>query len=128
MDITIGATLTGGTTLVLQPAGITPGKSVLAVTGSTRLEPKSVQFYAEAPVSKANDPGVAKTGMKVSLANRLTEEGCCTVAAGTVIIDVGVRWPLSQPETLVDEAVDILQGLVFSTEFISAIKAGILPQ
>lgn len=128
MEVTIGATLTGGTAVTLHPAGLTPGRAVLAVTGSTRLVPKTVEFTSAAPVSKPNDPGTARTGLKVSFANREVEEGCCTVSAGTVIMDLGIRWPLSQPEAVVDDVIAYLRGLVYTTEFVQAVKAGILPQ
>jgi hypothetical protein len=44
-----------------------------------------------------------------------------------VIIDVGFRWPLSQPESLVDDAIKYLQALVFTSAFVDACKKGTLP-
>jgi hypothetical protein len=127
MNVTIGASLTGGSTVVLSPAGLQPGRSVFVAPGHTRLEPKTVEFTSSAPVTTAQNPGVARSGMKISLASRTEEEGCCTVQAGMVAIDLGLRWHLNQPESLVDDAIEYLQGLVFTAGFASALKAGILP-
>lgn len=48
--------------------------------------------------------------------------------AGSVIIDVGIRWSLNQDEALVDEAIDIAQSVLYSEAFANAIKKGFLPQ
>ncbi|DAD50914.1 coat protein [ssRNA phage SRR5467091_9] len=127
MNVTIGASLTGGSSVALSPAGVTPGRSTYVAPGHTRLEPKTVEFYSSAPVTTAANPGVARSGMKISLASRTSEEGCCTVQAGFVAFDIGFRWHLNQPESLVDDAIEYLQGLVFTAGFANAMKAGILP-
>lgn len=127
MNVTIGATLTGGATAVLAPAGIMPGKSIFTAPTHSRLEPRTVEFTSAAPTASAKDPGVARSGMKITLADRQVEEGCCTVATGLVAIDLGFRWHLNQPVELVDDAIALLQGLVFNTAFIAALKDGSLP-
>jgi len=127
VNITTGATLTGGATTVLSPAGITPGKSTFVGPDHTRLVPNTVDFTVSGGNPIGSNPGVARTGVKISFANRLTEEGCCTVKAGSVIVDLGVRWSLDQPSSLVDDALDFLKGLVFSTAFEDAVKKGVLP-
>lgn len=127
MNITTGATLTGGATVALSPAGNMPGKSVFVGPNHTRLVPNTVEFTASGGVPSGSNPGVARTSVKISFANRLTEEGCCTVKAGSAIVDLGVRWSLDQPEAVVDDVLEYLQGLVFSTAFIDAVKKGVLP-
>lgn len=135
MNVTIGATLTGGSTAVLTPAGLSAGgKASYTTPEHTRLTPRVVDFLVSAPVSpqvtKKNPnpaPGVARAGLKISFANRTTAEGCCDVQQGTFIVDLGVRWPLNQPETLADDAIEYIQGLVFTTAFVNAVKLGTLP-
>jgi hypothetical protein len=55
------------------------------------------------------------------------EEGCCTVKAGAVIVDVNFRWNLNQPEAVADDVIAWLKGLVYTTAFSDALKKGILP-
>ena len=119
--------MTGGATVALSPAGNVPGKSTFVGPNHTRLVPNTVEFTASGGVPSGNNPGVARTGVKIQFANRLTEEGCCNVKAGSAIVDLGVRWSLDQPVTVVDDALAYLQGLVFSTAFIDAVKKGVLP-
>lgn len=127
MDITVGATLTGGSTVVLNPAGLQPGKSTYTAPGHSRLTPKVVSFTVSSITPTAKEPGVARSGMQISLSGQQTEEGCCTVQKGLVAIDIGTRWHLNQPESLVDDAIELLQALVFKPEFAQAMKAGVLP-
>lgn len=126
----VGGTQSGGTTTVLIPAGITGsgGKSVFLLPTSTRLAQRELDFLVAPAKTTANDPGVARAGLKLVFSDRQSgESGCCTVQQGSVIIDVGVRWHLNQPETLVDDAIAALRAAVFSTAFVDAIKKGVLP-
>lgn len=126
--LNVGGTLTGGSTVVLTPAGLyAGGKASFTTPTHTRLEPEVIDFLVTPAKTSKTDPGVARSGLKISLANRVEEEGCCTVNAGTVIIDVGVRWPLGQPEAILDAAIQKLQALVFSQAFIDGAKKGVLP-
>ena len=123
----LSGTMTGGSTVVLTPAGLSAGgKASYTNPDHTRLEPRVIDFFVTEAKGQGTDPGVARAGIKISFASRTTEEGCCTTAPGTVIIDLGVRWPLSQPQSVVDGAIDYLQSLVFNAAFTDAVK-GILP-
>lgn len=124
----VGGTLTGGSTVTLSYVGSpTSGKASFITSASSRLAPRQVDFLTSPARTTASDPGVARGGLKVTFGDRQTSEGCCTVQAGNVIIDLGVRWSLNQPEQLLDDAIELLQGLVFTTEFIAAVKKGALP-
>nr|QDH87493.1 MAG: hypothetical protein H2Rhizo316672_000002 [Leviviridae sp.] len=57
----------------------------------------------------------------------MTEDGCCTVQQGAVIADIGLRWSLNQPSTLVDDVVALLQGIVMDPAFKAALVTGTLP-
>lgn len=123
-----GGTMTGGTTVTLSPSGLyAGGKASFTTPDHSRLVPQTVDFLVRQATPQGTNPGTARSGLKIAFANRETTEGCCDVKAGTVIIDVDFRWPLSQPETLVDAAIDYLRALVHTTAFADALKKGVLP-
>lgn len=124
----VGGTLTGGANQTLSSGGIpTPGKAVFFTPTHSRLAVREVDFLTTPAKTTATDPGVARGGLKITYGDRQSTEGCCTVQAGSVIVDVGVRWSLNQPESLVDDAISELQALVFTPAFIAAVKQGVLP-
>lgn len=127
MNITEGATLAGGSSVTLSPAGILPGRSSFVGPGHTRLEPETVELTVSGGTPGALKPGTAKTGVKITFASRLVEAGCCTVTPGSVVANLGVTWDLSQPASLVDELIARLRAVVYSTQFVDAVKKGILP-
>jgi hypothetical protein len=94
--------------------------------GHSRLSARTVDFTKTDPVVTNKEPGVARGGIKIAISDRLTEEGCCTVQAGSVIFDIGMRWNLNQPEANVDTSLALLQALLFNTAVISGIKTGVL--
>jgi hypothetical protein len=124
----VGGTMTGGSNVVLtHQSNPLAGKASFYTPDNTRLTPRTVDFLTSPAATTSKDPGVARGGLKITMGDRTTEEGCCTVQQGNVIIDVGVRWSLNQPEALVDDGIELLQALVFSTAFIDAVKKGNLP-
>lgn len=125
MDITIGATLTGGTTVALVPAGVTAGKSTFVTPTHTRTTPQTVEMTIGG--ASSGDNPVARTGVKITYSDRSVGEGCCTVTEGAVIMDLGIRWNLNQPETQADKVIAMLRGVVYTTAFANAVKKGILP-
>ena len=128
ITVKVGATLTGGTDVVLSSAGLSAGGKASFVTPDhSQLEPRTVDYTVTKPTTTKTDSGVARSAVKIAFANRVEEEGCCNVQAGTVIIDVGVRWPLSQPDTLVDDTIAMLRAIVYHASFSDAIKKGVLP-
>lgn len=124
----VGGTLTGGATVVLALTQNVGNKVSFATPDHTRLAPREVSLSVTPASTTLSDPGVARSALKVSYGDRLTSEGCCSVQSGHVIFDITSRWSLNQPESLVDDAVEMLQALVFNTAFIAALKKGILPQ
>lgn len=126
-SLLLNPTVTGGTATVLIPINQVGNRAQWAFPTHTRLTPHTLSIVIEPANTTSVDPGVARTSFKISKANRLAEEGCCTVKAGTVIIDVGVRWPLAQPSTEVDTVVADLQALVNSPSFKLAIISGLYP-
>lgn len=128
MNLNTGATLTGGATTVASPAGIQPGRSQFVLPTHSRLTPQTIDFTSSTPVIRdANKPGTARAGAKITIGNSEESEGCCTVVAGTVIFDIGLRWDLSQPESVVDTAIADLRALVYTTAFETLCKKGIVP-
>jgi hypothetical protein len=127
VNITEGATLTGGSSVTLSPAGILPGRSSFVGPGHTRLEPETVEFSVSGGNPGATKPGTAKTGVKITFASRLAEEGCCTVTPGAVVANLGITWDLTQPDSLVDELIARLRAVVYHSSFPDMVKKGILP-
>lgn len=125
-SITLNPTLSGGTAVLLKPSGVTAGKSAFVTPSSTRLAPRSVEMTASG--SASGDNPIGRTGVKITFADRTVEEGCCTVREGAVIVDLGVRWSLNQPEALATSAIAHLRAIVNSAEFESAVLTGVLPQ
>lgn len=124
----VGGSLTGGSSQTFTYAGSPVAGKVSYVSPThTRLTPRQLDLTMSNATTTSKDPGVAKSGAKITFGDRSVESGCCTVSQGNVIIDLNLRWSLNQPEALVDEAIDALQALVFSTSFIDALKKGILP-
>lgn len=126
-QLTSGATLTGGTTVTLSPAGISPGRSSFVGPTHTRLAPVTVDLSVSQIGTTPSNPGKAHSGCKIRFADRLVEEGCCTVKAGSVTVNVGIDWDLSQPETLKTNALAYLRGIVYTQWFDDMITKGILP-
>jgi len=127
-NVTVGATLSGGTSTTLTNRGNSSGGKVsFATPTSTQLEPRIIDFLITPPVSNGSDPGVARAGLKVAFASRTVVTGCCDPKVGSVIIDLNIRWPLSQPDTLVDSAISYIRGLVYTQAFVDSIKLGVLP-
>lgn len=125
LSITEGATLTGGSTVVLASAGVSPGKSTFVGPDHTRLEPDTVELTVSGTSGGVNPVG--RSGMKVTIADRTVSEGCCTVAEGSGIIDLGVRVGLNQPEAVSDRLIARIRGFVYTTAFVDMVKKGILP-
>lgn len=127
LNIKTGATQTGGSTVGLTPAGVSPGKSVYTGPSNTRLQIQKVEFTSSTGNASKDSLGSARAGMKITFADRSVTEGCCTVRVGSVIIDLGLRWDLSQPVAEVDLIIEYLRGLVYTPEFATFLKAGIVP-
>lgn len=124
----VGGTLTGGASQTFTYAGSPVAGKVSYVSPTHgRLTPRQLDLTMSQATTTQTDPGVARSGAKITYGDRLVEEGCCSVSQGGVIIDLGLRWSLNQPSTLVDEAIEALQALVFNASFIDALKKGILP-
>lgn len=129
MDVNINATLTGGTTAVLTPAGIIAGKALYTAPLHSRIKPRTVEITSAGPKGGPKDRKVARSGLRIIFADVVEAgSGCCDAKAGTVRIYVNMDWDLSQPESLVDSAVAHLRAIVYKNEFVAALKTGVLPQ
>lgn len=125
----VGGTMTGGATVALSSAGVTQtGKVAFTTPTSTRLTPQNVYFKVSGgEPANASNPGTGKTIVSVAYADRTTEEGCCTPAAGFIQFEVEVKWPLSLPQTTLQSAMDLFRSLVNGTQFSDAVIKGITP-
>lgn len=131
MSITLanlGGSQTGGSSTVLSFQNSTNGRATFTAPSHTRLTPQTIEFVTSTDKVSSADPGVARAQLRITFADRqAAEEGCCTVQAGLVAMDVNVRWHMNQPETLVDTVIDYLQSLAYSAAFADMIKKGVLP-
>lgn len=128
MEIFINPTVTGGTSTQLSYAGSpVSGKTSFTAPDHSRLSPRVVDFSANVPRVTANDPGVARAALKVTFADRVQNEQCCSVQAGSVIIDVSVRWALNQPEALLDDALAYTRGILQTDAFTRLAVDGVPP-
>lgn len=126
-ELKLNPTVTGGTSTIMTPVSQAGARSMWAFPTHTRLTPHTLSIVIEPANTTQVDAGTARTSFKIAKANRLVEEGCCTTKSGTVIVDIGVRWPLAQPSTEVDVVVADVIALVTSPAFKTAIVSGLYP-
>lgn len=129
MIVNINPTVTGGTAKTLTSSGPSgPGKVSFVSPDHTRLKPRVIDFGVTNPNPQRNgDPGVARTTVKLTWADRETAEGCCTVSTGSNIIDLSIRQALNQDEALLIDELAYFRAIVNSTEFTDLWQKGILP-
>lgn len=125
MDITEGATLTGGSVVTLQSSGVQPGRSTFVGPDHTRATPETVAFTVSGSNTGANP--VARSGITISFGNREVAEGCCTTSNNLAQADIGVRYGLACPETMVDDLIARIRAVVYTQVFVDQVKKGILP-
>lgn len=123
--LTIGGTQTGGTSKTLALAGQdSSGRFRYVFPEHTALSQRVMTVGAKAqPVSKTS-LGVQEGTVDFVLTEAGPSENCCTVVSGGVYVNVKIRWDLSQPSTLVDTAIDYLQGASFATFLEDLVKKG----
>lgn len=129
LTLKTGGTQSGTTDIAFTSVGGAPqNQTILRAPTDTRLMPRQIKFITNTPTTTSANPGNARSTVRFILGNRVEEAGCCDVKAGTVTVDLVVNWPMSQPDTLVDEVVAWLQGLAYNSALPSLIKSGVLPQ
>lgn len=128
MNLTEGATLTGGSTVAYTPAGSKPGGVSYVRSTHTMAHPQRLQITARVEGESKTSLGTARGGVQFVFADRqASEEGCCSLASGVVQLDMGTRWDLSQPESVVNEVIAAVRAFVYTNEFAALFKKGILP-
>lgn len=125
--LTIGGTQSGGTSKTLTPAGQdSGGRYRFAFPEHTALTQRLLYVGVKTqPVTKTS-LGASEATIDFALTNAEASEGCCNVTSGGVYVNVKLRWTLDQPDTLVDTAIDYLQGAAFATFLEDAIKKGLI--
>lgn len=129
--ILIGATQAGGSSVTLSSLGGNTGsEAAFGLPSNSRLTPRIIKVFTNTPVKDPKTGGMtrARGGLRVIYGNRFVEGGSgSTVIDGNIIADVSVSWPIDQPVTVVDDVISALRGLVYSDQFVNAIKVGSLP-
>lgn len=125
--LTIGGTQTSGTSKTLTPAGQdSSGRYRFAFPEHTALSQRIMTVGVKTqPVTK-DSLGFQEATVDLALTEAAPSESCCTTKTGGVFVNTKVRWSLNQPSTLVDTAVDYLQGVAFATFLEDAIKKGLI--
>lgn len=127
LTIKIGATTTGGTDLTFVDQGSgNANQRVYMDPTSTLQEPRLLKVTAITPKTTATNPGRGKSELLFVFAKRTESEGCCSVKAGTVTFRLTVDWPLDQPVELVEDGIEWLQGISFSSYLSDLIKKGVV--
>lgn len=124
----VGGSLTGGSTIVLTPSGVSPGKATFVTPDHTRLVTRTVEVTSSQRPPTSTTPGQARAGIKVTFSDVVAEEGCCTPKLGNVVLNFGFSWDLSQPDTNVTGAVDLFVATLQDTDFRNLLLKGIMPQ
>lgn len=129
LTLKLSPTITGGTATSLTNSGAsTSGSSQFYWPTNTRLLPRVAKFFTNVPTTTPTNPGTVRAGFRLVLGNRVEGEGCCTVKAGTVVVNVQIDWPLDQPSTLVDDAILQAQAILNEPNLIgNLVKLGLLP-
>lgn len=127
MSLTIGGTQSGGTAKTLTPAGVDAnGRSRFAFPEHTALSQRLIVVGVKVqPVTKES-LGAQEATVDLILTESAAAEGCCGTTTGGVYVNLKLRWSLNQPSTLVDTAIDYLQGAAFATFLEDAIKKGLM--
>lgn len=128
MSLTIGGTQTGGTAKTMTPAGQdSSGRYRFAFPEHTALAQRLIVVGVKAqPVTKDSLGAQEATVDFVLTDSAAAGEGCCGTVSGGVYINLKIRWSLNQPSTLVDTALDYLQGVSFAAFLEDAVKKGLV--
>lgn len=127
MSLTIGGSQSGGTAKTLTAAGQdASGRYRFAFPEHTALSQRLIVVGTKIqPVTK-DSLGAQEATVDLILTDSAAAEGCCGTTTGGVYINLKLRWSLNQPSTLVDDAIDYLQGVAFATFLEDAIKKGLM--
>lgn len=131
LTIELNPTITGGTPVTLNPVGLVgPGKSRWLFPTHTHLKPNMVDLTTVSPVVTNADAGQASALVKLTVANREKEAGCCTVTSGQMIFDLKVRFAMNQDQAVIGTlGFSEFRALVSEPGLLeSMVYNGILPQ
>lgn len=127
MSITIGGTQTGGTSTALTPAGQDQsGRYRFALPTHTALNQRLITSGVKTQSPTKDSLGFVEETVDLSFANAEAAEGCCGTTTGGVYVNLKIRRSLNMPDTLVDEALDVLQGIAYSPSTADGVNKGLV--
>lgn len=127
MSITIGGTQSGGVSTALTPAGQDQsGRYRFALPTHSALNQRLITVGVKTISPTKDNLGSVEETVDLSFANAEPAEGCCTIATGGVYINLKVRRSMNQPESLVDDILDVLQGVAFATFLKDGVTKGLV--
>lgn len=127
ITLKLNPTITGGTDAIYTYAGYTNNRHTFVSPDNTHLSPQRLEISAQGPVSTKQSIGTASATQKITFGTREESEGCCGVIDGYVVGDLKLRWNLTQPESVLDDAIVALRAWVNNPLFVQAIKTGVIP-
>lgn len=125
--LTIGGTQSTGTSKTLTPAGAdSNGRYRYVFPEHTALSGRVLTVGVKSVPVSGKQLGHMEASVDLALTEVAPSETCCDTQAGGVYVNLKVRWSLNQPSTLVDTALDYLQGVAFAAFLEEAIKKGVI--
>lgn len=120
--------LTGGSAVTLTNAGGSASNKVsFALPGHSHLTPRVLDMLIQSAKPTPKEPGVARATVRLTRSTRVAGAECCPATQGVVGADINLRWNLNQTEAELDALIAALRGVVWTPEFVTAIKSGLLP-
>lgn len=127
MSLTIGGTQSGGTAKTMTFAGQdSSGRSRFAFPEHTALSQRLCVVGVKAQAVTKESLGAQEASVDFILTESASTSDPSLTVTGGVYVNLKLRWSLNQPSTLVDTAIDYLQGAAFATFLDDAIKKGLV--
>lgn len=127
MSITIGGTQSSGTSTALTPAGQDQsGRYRFALPTHTALNQRLITVGVKTQSPTKNDLGFVEETIDLSFANAEVVEGSALNTLGGVYVNLKIRRSMNQPDSVVDEILDVLQGIAYSSATADGVNKGLV--
>lgn len=122
--LSIGGTQASGTSKVLTPLGFdNQNRYRYALPDHTALAGRTIAVKTRIQAPTPSNPGFSEASVDVAFTDAPTDGNG---GASSVYVNLKVRWTLNQDGTLVDTALDTLQGIAYAAFLEDAVKKGII--
>lgn len=125
--LTIGGSQSGGTADTLIAAGQdSSGRVRFALSTHTALSQRLISIGVKTQPVTEKSLGAQEVSVDFIATEAEPSEGCCSIQSGGVYFNLKMRRAFNQPDALVDEVIDVLQGVAFAQFLSDALKKGIV--